>query len=96
MFTSIVILIIAVSGLISTVLANKRIDKLQEEINNIKKASEYVSSVNTDNIRGLMQGLDNLTVTVNKIDTSNKNNFKHFTSRIDKLRNDVLNNSREY
>jgi uncharacterized protein YoxC len=96
MFTSIAVLIIAISGLISTVLANKRVDKLQEEINNIKKASEYVSSINTDNIRGLMQELDNLTNTINKIDTLNKNNFKHFTSRIDKLRNDVLNNSREY
>jgi phosphoglycerate-specific signal transduction histidine kinase len=96
MFTSIVILILAVSGLISTVLINKRVDRLQEEINNIKKASEYVSSVNTDNIRGLMQELDNLSNTINKIDTLNKNNFKHFTSRIDKLRNDVLNNSREY
>jgi type II secretory pathway pseudopilin PulG len=60
MFTSIVILIVAASGLISTVLANKRIDKLQEEINNINKASEYISNVNTDNIRGILKELDNL------------------------------------
>jgi phosphoglycerate-specific signal transduction histidine kinase len=96
MFTSIVLLIVAVSGLISTVLANKRIDRLQEEINNINKASEYVSSINTDNIRGLMQELDNLKTTVNKIDSLNKNTYSHFTSRIDKLRNDILGNSRNY
>jgi hypothetical protein len=42
------------------VLANKRIDKLQEEINNINKASEYISNVNTDNIRGILKELDNL------------------------------------
>jgi hypothetical protein len=34
MFTSIAVLIVAISGLISTVLANKRVDRIQEEINN--------------------------------------------------------------
>ena len=62
MFTSIAILIVAVSGLISTVLANKRVDRIQEEINNIKKASEYISSINTDNVRGILKEISDIKI----------------------------------
>ena len=96
MFTSIVILIVAVSGLISTVLANKRVDKLQEEINNIKKASEYISSVNTDNIRGILKEISDIKISFDRLESSHRSNYNLFTSRVDKLRNDVLNNGREY
>jgi len=96
MFTSIVILIVAVSGLISTVLANKRVDKLQEEINNIKKASEYISSVNTDNIRGILKEISDIKISLDRLESSHRSNYNLFTSRVDKLRNDVLNNGREY
>jgi hypothetical protein len=96
MFTSIVILIVAVSGLISTVLANKRVDKLQEEINNINKASEYISSVNTDNVRGILKEISDIKINLDRLESSNRNNYNLFTSRVDKLRNDVLNNGREY
>ena len=96
MFTSIVILIVAVSGLISTVLANKRIDKLQEEINNINKSSEYISSVNTDNIRGILKEISDIKINLDRLESSNRNNYNLFTSRVDKLRNDVLSNGKEY
>lgn len=96
MFISIVILIIAISGLISTVLANKRVDKLQEEINNINKASEYISSVNTDNVRGILKEISDIKINLDRLESSNRSNYNLFTSRVDKLRNDVLNNGREY
>jgi hypothetical protein len=96
MFTSIVILIIAISGLISTVLANKRVDKLQEEINNIKKASEYISSVNTDNVKGILKEISDIKINLDRLESSHRSNYNLFTSRVDKLRNDVLNNGREY
>ena len=96
MFTSIAILIVAVSGLISTVLANKRVDRIQKEINNIKKASEYISSVNTDNVKGILKEISDIKINLDRLESSNRNNYNLFTSRVDKLRNDVLNNGREY
>ena len=96
MFTSIAILIVAVSGLISTVLANKRVDRIQEEINNIKKASEYISSVNTDNVKGILKEISDIKINLDRLESSNRNNYNLFTSRVDKLRNDVLNNGKEY
>ena len=96
MFTSIAILIVAVSGLISTVLANKRVDRIQEEINHIKKASEYISSVNTDNVKGILKEISDIKINLDRLESSNRNNYNLFTSRVDKLRNDVLNNGREY
>jgi uncharacterized protein YoxC len=96
MFTSIVILIVAVSGLISTVLANKRVDKLQEEINNINKTSEYISSVNTDNVKGILKEISDIKISLDRLESSHRSNYNLFTSRVDKLRNDVLNNGREY
>jgi uncharacterized protein YoxC len=96
MFTSIAVLIVAISGLISTVLANKRVDRIQEEINNIKKASEYISSVNTDNVKGILKEISDIKINLDRLESSNRNNYNLFTSRVDKLRNDVLNNGKEY
>ena len=96
MFTSIAILIVAVSGLISTVLVNKRVDRIQEEINNIKKASEYISSVNTDNVKGILKEISDIKISLDRLESSHRSNYNLFTSRVDKLRNDVLNNGREY
>ena len=96
MITSIAVLIVAISGLISTVLANKRVDKIQEEINNIKKASEYISSVNTDNVKGILKEISDIKINLDRLESSNRNNYNLFTSRVDKLRNDVLNNGKEY
>ena len=96
MFTSIAVLIVAVSGLISTVLANKRVDRIQEEINNIKKASEYISSVNTDNVKGILKEISDIKINLDRLESSNRNNYNLFTSRVDKLRNDVLSNGKEY
>ena len=96
MFTSIAILIVAVSGLISTVLANKRVDRIQKEINNIKKASEYISSVNTDNVKGILKEISDIKINLDRLESSNRNNYNLFTSRVDKLRNDVLSNGKEY
>ena len=96
MFTSIAILIVAVSGLISTVLANKRVDRIQEEINNIKKASEYISSVNTDNVKGILKEISDIKINLDRLESLNRNNYNLFTSRVDKLRNDVLSNGKEY
>ena len=96
MITSIAVLIVAVSGLISTVLANKRVDRIQEEINNIKKASEYISSVNTDNVKGILKEISDIKINLDRLESSNRNNYNLFTSRVDKLRNDVLSNGKEY
>jgi uncharacterized protein YoxC len=96
MITSIAVLIVAISGLISTVLANKRVDKIQEEINNIKKASEYISNVNTDNIKGILKEISDIKINLDRLESSNRNNYNLFTSRVDKLRNDVLSNGKEY
>ena len=96
MITSIAILIVAVSGLISTVLANKRVDRIQEEINNIKKASEYISSVNTDNVRGILKEISDIKISLDRLESSHRSNYNLFTSRVDKLRNDVLSNGKEY
>ena len=96
MITSIAVLIVAISGLISTVLANKRVDKIQEEINNIKKASEYISSVNTDNVKGILKEISDIKINLDRLESSNRNNYNLFTSRVDKLRNDVLSNGKEY
>ena len=96
MITSIAVLIVAVSGLISTVLANKRVDRIQEEINNMKKASEYISSVNTDNIRGILKEINDIKIKADRLETLNKSNYNLFTSRVDKLRSDVLGNSKNY
>ena len=96
MFTSIAILIVAVSGLISTVLANKRVDRIQEEINNIKKASEYISSVNTDNVKGIIKEISDIKISLDRLESSHRSNYNLFTSRVDKLRNDVLSNGKEY
>ena len=96
MFTSIAILIVAVSGLISTVLANKRVDRIQEEINNIKKASEYISSVNTDNVKGILKEISDIKISLDRLESSHRSNYNLFTSRVDKLRNDVLSNGKEY
>ena len=96
MITSIAVLIVAISGLISTVLANKRVDRIQEEINNMKKASEYISSVNTDNIRGILKEINDIKIKADRLETLNKSNYNLFTSRVDKLRSDVLGNSKNY
>ena len=96
MFTSIAILIVAVSGLISTVLANKRVDRIQEEINNIKKASEYISSVNSDNVKGILKEISDIKISLDRLESSHRSNYNLFTSRVDKLRNDVLSNGKEY
>ena len=75
MITSIAVLIVAISGLISTVLANKRVDKLQEEINNINKASEYISSVNIDNVRGILKEINDIKIKADRLETLNKSNY---------------------
>ena len=72
------------------------VDKIQEEINNIKKASEYISSVNTDNIKGILKEISDIKINLDRLESSNRNNYNLFTSRVDKLRNDVLNNGKEY
>ena len=96
MITSIAVLIVAISGLISTVLANKRIDRLQEEVNNIKKTSEYTSSGNTNNINSIFKEISDIKINLDRLESSNRNNYNLFTSRVDKLRNDVLSNGKEY
>ena len=96
MLTSIVLLVLAISGAITSYYANKRIDALQEQINDLQsrleatllhRATDYAS------LEELRQLTNNR---INNLENQSKNNFNHFTSRIDKLRNDVLNNSREY
>jgi len=96
MLTSIVLLVLAISGAITSYYANKRIDALQEQINDLQfrlEATLHHRATDYASLEELRQLTNNR---INNLENQSKNNFKHFTSRIDKLRNDVLNNSREY
>ena len=89
MIISITILLIAISNAITAYYGAKRSDKLQDQID--------VLESRTDNLNNWAIKFGDETIgSVNNVDKQIKSQYSHFTSRIDKLKNDVLQNTRQY
>lgn len=89
MITAITIFIIAVSNAVAVYYGSRRADKLQEQITDLAKQiyDNKLSYTQTEDLQRAIN--DNL-------DKQIKSQYSHFTSRIDKLKNDVLQNTRSY
>jgi hypothetical protein len=86
---SITILLIAISNAITAYYGAKRSDKLQDQID--------VLESRTDNLNNwAIKFGDETRESVNNVDKQIKSQYSHFTSRIDKTRNDVLQNNKTY
>ena len=89
MITSITILLIAVSAAVSSYFIQKRIDKLQEQIDRL--------NIELNNINTWVPKFTNETRdSVANVDKQIKSQYSLFTSKIDKLKNDVLQNNKTY
>jgi outer membrane murein-binding lipoprotein Lpp len=89
MLTAITLLVIAVSGAISSYFIQKRIDKIQEQID--------VLESRIDNLNNWAVKFEYETKNaINNVDKQIKSQYSHFTSRMDKLKNDVLQNNKTY
>ena len=89
MIISITILLIAISNAITAYYGAKRSDRLQDQID--------VLESRTDNLNNwAIKFGDETRESVNNVDKQIKSQYSHFTSRIDKLKNDVLQNTRQY
>ena len=89
MIISITILLIAISNALTAYYGAKRSDKLQDQID--------VLESRTDNLNNwAIKFGDETRESVNNVDKQIKSQYSHFTSRIDKLKNDVLQNTRQY
>lgn len=89
MITAITIFIIAVSNAVAVYYGSRRADKLQEQITDLAKQIY-------DNKFQVEQMGDHQRAINDNLDKQIKSQYSHFTSRIDKTRNDVLQNSRAY
>jgi len=86
---SITILLIAISNAITAYYGAKRSDKLQEQIDRL--------NIELNNINTWVTKFTNETrESVSNVDKQIKSQYSHFTSRIDKTRNDVLQNNKTY
>jgi len=89
MITSIALLIVAIANAITVYYSTKRMDKLQDQINDL---GQQIYDTNS-----LLERSENLQRAINdNLDKQIKSQYSHFTSRIDKLKNDVLQNTRQY
>ena len=89
MITSIVLLIVAVANAVTVYYSTKRMDKLQDQINDL---GQQIYDTNSQ-----IERSENLQRAINdNLDKQIKSQYSHFTSRIDKLKNDVLQNTRQY
>ena len=89
MIVSITLFLIAVSNAVTAYYSSRRADKLQERVDQL----EY----RTDNINSwAIKFADETRISVNNVDKQIKSQYSHFTSRIDKTRNDVLQNNKTY
>jgi hypothetical protein len=89
MIISITILLIAISNALTAYYGAKRSDRLQDQID--------VLESRTDNLNNwAIKFGDETRESVNNVDKQIKSQYSHFTSRIDKLKNDVLQNTRQY
>ena len=89
MMISITILLIAISNAITAYYGAKRSDKLQEQIDRL--------NIELNNINTWVPKFTNETrESISNVDKQIKSQYSHFTSRMDKLKNDVLQNTRQY
>jgi hypothetical protein len=89
MITSITILLIALSNALTAYYGVKRSDKLQEQID--------VLESRTDNLNNWAIKFESETRdSVANVDKQIKSQYSLFTSKIDKLKNDVLQNNKTY
>jgi len=89
MLTSIALLIVAIANAVTVYYSTKRMDKLQNQINELDKQ--------TYDIKALFEQSENFQRAVNdNLDKQIKSQYSHFTSRMDKLKNDVLQNNKTY
>jgi len=89
MITSIGLLIVAIANAVTVYYSTKRMDKLQDQINDL---GQQIYDTNS-----LLERSENLQRAINdNLDKQIKSQYSHFTSRIDKLKNDVLQNTRQY
>jgi hypothetical protein len=86
---SITLLLIAISNAITAYYGAKRSDKLQEQIDQL----EYRTS-NLNN--WAVKHAELATESSANLDKQIKSQYSHFTSRMDKLKNDVLQNNKTY
>jgi hypothetical protein len=89
MMTAITLLLIALSNATTAYLAGKRADKLQDQIDMLESRTSNLNS-------WAIKFSDEQKLTNDNLDRQIKSQYSHFTSRIDKTRNDVLQNSRQY
>jgi hypothetical protein len=89
MITSIALLIVAIANAVTVYYSTKRMDKLQDQINDL---GQQIYDTNS-----LLERSENLQRAINdNLDKQIKSQYSHFTSRIDKLKNDVLQNTRQF
>jgi len=89
MITSIVLLIVAVANAVTVYYSTKRMDKLQDQINDL---GQQIYDTNSQ-----IERSENLQRAINdNLDKQIKSQYSHFTSRMDKLKNDVLQNNKTY
>jgi predicted PurR-regulated permease PerM len=89
MITSIALLIVAIANAVTVYYSTKRMDKLQDQINDL---GQQIYDINS-----LLERSENLQRAINdNLDKQIKSQYSHFTSRMDKLKNDVLQNNKTY
>lgn len=89
MLTAIAIFIIAVSNSIAVYYISKRSDKLQEQIDSLQMSISNIDQWSVKSANEQRAINDNLEKNI-------KSQYSHFTSRMDKLKNDVLQNNKTY
>lgn len=89
MITSITILLIALSSAATGYYSRKQMNKLQEQIDSLNRE---LNNINTWVPKFTTETRDS----VSNVDKQIKSQYSLFTSKIDKLRNDVLQNNKSY
>ncbi len=89
MITSIALFIVAVANAFTVYYSSKRMDKLQDQINELGQQI-YDNHSQAERAENLQRAIND------NLDKQIKSQYGHFTSRIDKLKNDVLQNTRQY
>jgi hypothetical protein len=89
MIISIALLIVAIANAVTVYYSTKRMNKLQDQINDL---GQQIYDINS-----LLERSENLQRAINdNLDKQIKSQYSHFTSRMDKLKNDVLQNNKTY
>lgn len=87
--TSIALFIVAVANAFAAYYSAKRMDKIQSQINDLEKQI-YDITVESERSENLQRAIND------NLDKQIKSQYSHFTSRMDKLKNDVLQNNKTY